>query len=78
MGATDPAGAALQAPFIVDADPVLFQTVDIGRANVKAGLPAAVVEAHRTVQDLEVRSLIHFKAVEKQFVFYGRAHQRLL
>jgi len=65
MGAADPAGAALQAPFIVYADSVLFQPVNVGRANIKAGLFLAVVDANRAVYDFQMRGFIHVKAIQK-------------
>jgi hypothetical protein len=65
MGASDSAGTALQAAFIVDAYPVMFQPVDIGRANVKAGLLLAVIDANRAVYDFQMRGFIHVKPVQK-------------
>ena len=70
VGATDSAGAAFQAAFIVDADPVMFQPVHIGRANVKAGLLLAVINTNRAVYNVQMRGFIHIKAVQKEFVFY--------
>jgi hypothetical protein len=61
--ACNPAGTALKAPFIVDADPVLFQAVHIGRTNVKAGLLVAVAETNRAVNDFQMRAFIHVKAI---------------
>jgi hypothetical protein len=71
VGTADPAGTALQASFIVYADPVLFQAVHIGGANVKAGLFFAVAETNGAVNDFQVGSFVHHIAVQKQLVFNG-------
>jgi hypothetical protein len=78
VGTPDSAGTALQAPFVVDADPVLFQAVHIGRANVEAGLSVAITETNRAVDDFQMGGFIHVKAIQEQFVFNRCAHQMLL
>ena len=52
MGTADAAGAALQATFVIDADAVAFQPVNIGRAKIKAGLVLAFVLANFAVDYL--------------------------
>src|SRR5271157_3363820 len=45
MGAADPAGAAFQATFIGHPDVVLFQPVNVGRADVETGLVRTLIPA---------------------------------
>jgi hypothetical protein len=63
MGASDPAGATLQAAFIVYADSVFLQSVNIGRANIKTGLLFTVINADRTVDDFQMRGFMYIKPV---------------
>ncbi len=69
MRTSDPAGTALQAAFIVDGNPVVFQPVNIGRTDVKAGLLPAVIDTNRPVDDFQMGGFMHVKTVQKEFVF---------
>jgi hypothetical protein len=71
---SDSTGAALQATFVINTDSVMFQPVNIGRANIKAGLLLAVINANRAVYDFKVRGFMHIKAVQKELVFDCCAH----
>jgi hypothetical protein len=65
MGTSDTAGSAFQAAFISNRDTVFFQTVDIGRTKIKAGLIRTFIPAEGPVDDPQVRVLIHPETVQK-------------
>jgi len=59
VGASDAAGAALQAPLIGHADAIFLKPIHIGGAEVEAGLLLAPLHAHGPVSDPQMGLLIH-------------------
>ena len=51
VGAADAAGAAFQATLVGDGNMVLFQPVDIRRADGETGLVRTFLEAYRAVSN---------------------------
>ena len=54
MGASDPAGATLQATFVSHGYTVFIQSVDISGTKVKTGLLRAFVPAYCAVNDSQM------------------------
>ncbi len=63
MRAGNPAGAAFQTPLIVDTYVVCLQSINIGRAEIKAGLFPALLHTFLAIDYPEVTFLIYLKTV---------------
>jgi len=63
--AGEPAGTAFEASLVIYADAVLFQLINIGGAEIEAGLIPAFFHAYLAVHQPQVRFLIHVKSVQK-------------
>lgn len=63
MGASDSTGATLQATFVSHGDTVLLQPVDIGRTKMETGLIETLIPAHSTINNPQMRVLIHPETV---------------
>jgi len=70
MGTANAAGAAFQAAFVGYADSVLFQSIHICRAEVKARLIRTFFQAHGTIQNPQVGFFMHAEPIQEEFVFY--------
>jgi hypothetical protein len=65
MRAGDPAGAAFQTTFVVDTYVISLQTVDIGRAKIKAWLVFAFFGTFFSIYYVEMAFLSYFETVKK-------------
>ena len=63
--ATDPAGPAFQAAFMINRNPFPFQTVNVSRAKIQASLTFALILADRSINDFKMTFLINLKPVQK-------------
>jgi hypothetical protein len=59
IGASDAAGPTFQTTFVSNADAVFLQPINICRAKIETGLIRTLVLAHRTIDDPQMRLLIH-------------------
>jgi hypothetical protein len=59
------AGTALQAAFMIDRNTVFCQAVNIGRAEIQAGLFPAFIPANCIIFYLEMALLINLESIQK-------------
>ena len=62
---SDAAGPALKAAFMIDRDPVPFQTINISRAKIQARLTFTFILADRSIDYFKMAFLINLKTVQK-------------
>jgi hypothetical protein len=65
MRAGDPAGAAFQTAFVINTYVIPFQSVDICRAEIKAGLILALFGTFLSVDYAEMAFFIHLKTIKE-------------
>jgi hypothetical protein len=63
MGTSDATGATFQATFVSHDDTVFLQPVDICRTKIETGLIGTFVPAYRTIDNPQMRILIHPETV---------------
>jgi hypothetical protein len=65
MGAGNAAGAAFQTTFVIDADAVLLQTINIGRTEVKTGLLLTIPYTLLAINYPKMAFFIYLKTVQE-------------
>ena len=63
--APDAAGAALQAAFVVDRDSLVFEPIDVSRAEIQASLRLAVFQTFFPVNDLQMAFRVNLEPVQE-------------